>query len=154
MAVYQASLTEVPAYRCAIVREGSQLVSERETLTRHEQAHAILAPLFDGADREMMVCLLLDSQSRPIGTNLVSVGTLNTTLCGSREIARAAILTNAASVILAHNHPSGDPEPSPEDIKVTKEVKTALLMFDVHLLDHLVIGEAGKYASMSERGLL
>ncbi len=83
----------------------------------------------------------------------VCAGTINAAPVYPREVVRRALLHNAAAVILSHNHPSGDPEPSSADTRITDELQQALAMVDVRLLDHFVVGE-GRPVSFAERGLL
>ena len=97
--------------------------------------------------------LLLDTRNRAIGINTVSIGNLNASVVHPREVMKPAILSNAASLILCHNHPSGDADPSQEDIAMTQRLKQVGEMLGIPVLDHLVLGEPG-FASMKERGLL
>jgi DNA repair protein RadC len=80
------------------------------------------------------------------------VGSLNTSVIRVGELFRHAIKENAAAMIVAHNHPSGDPSPSPEDVQVTRQIASAGKLLDIDLLDHLIIGH-GRYVSLKERGL-
>lgn len=79
-------------------------------------------------------------------------GSLNSSVVRVAEVFREAIRCNAAAIIVAHNHPSGDPTPSPEDIRVTRDIRQAGTLLDIELLDHVIIG-AQRYVSMKERGL-
>lgn len=104
-------------------------------------------------DREVFAVMYLDSQHRLIAFEAVSVGTLSQTSVYLREIAKRALEVNAGAVILTHNHPSGVADPSKADELLTKAVREALRLVDVHVLDHIVIG--GREAvSCAERGLL
>jgi DNA repair protein RadC len=87
-----------------------------------------------------------------LATQTVYKGSLNSSMVRIAEIFRAAIEAPAAAIIVAHNHPSGDPSPSPEDIRVTKQIVEAGKLLDIELLDHLIIGN-GRYISLKERGL-
>jgi DNA repair protein RadC len=84
----------------------------------------------------------------------VSVGDLSSALVHPREVFKPAILSNAASVILAHNHPSGDPQPSPEDCAVTRRLQEAGQILGIEVLDHVIIGDASRWASLREKGLM
>jgi DNA repair protein RadC len=86
-------------------------------------------------------------------TPVISVGSLNASIVHPRELFREAINASAASVILAHNHPSGDPAPSPEDVDLTLKLVEAGKMLDIPVLDHVVLGD-GKYISFKEKGIL
>ncbi|MBM6750594.1 DNA repair protein RadC [Mediterraneibacter glycyrrhizinilyticus] len=101
--------------------------------------------------REVMKLLFLNTKSRFLGENDISVGTVNTTLVSPREIFLEALRKNAVSVILLHNHPSGDPTPSKDDILVTKRVLEAGEILGVDLLDHIIIGD-NCFISLREKG--
>lgn len=98
--------------------------------------------------------LLLDTQNQIIGIHTVTIGTLDAALVHPREIFKPAILANAASVILAHNHPSGDPTPSAEDRTVTRQVVAAGTTLGIEVLDHVIVGEPHRYHSFRECGLM
>ena len=124
-----------------------------EPVTSSEMAYDVFKHLSD-QKQEHFCAAFFDSKARLIAQKVVHIGTLNMSVVGAREVFREAVRHNAASVIVAHNHPSGDPEPSPEDIKVTQSLKKAGELLDIPLLDHLVIGQEPKYVSLNERGLL
>ena len=102
-------------------------------------------------NREVMKLLFLNTKSRFLGENDISVGTVNTTLVSPREIFLEALKKNAVSVILLHNHPSGDPTPSKDDILVTKRVLEAGEILGIDLLDHIIIGD-NCFISLREKG--
>lgn len=104
-------------------------------------------------DREKFVSILLNSKNFVVGVHEISCGTLNASLVHPREVFKAAILANAASVILCHNHPSGDPTPSQEDVRVTMQLVKAGGILDIPIADHIVIGDPA-YFSMKEQSLL
>ncbi len=108
---------------------------------------------FDPMDREQFLAVILDGRNQVIGFNLVAVGTLTSALVHPREVFKAAILANAVAIILVHNHPSGDPEPSAEDRALTGRLKEAGEIIGIRILDHVVIGD-GRFRSLSEEGLL
>ena len=97
--------------------------------------------------------LALDTKNKVIGVFTVSTGSLNASIIHPRDVFQRAILSNAASVILVHNHPSGDPSPSSEDVELTKKLAAAGKMLDIDVLDHVVIG-AGRYVSLKENGVI
>jgi DNA repair protein RadC len=103
-------------------------------------------------EQEHLRLVLLDTRNQVLSTPTVYVGSLNTSVIRVGELFRHAIKENAAAMIVAHNHPSGDPSPSPEDVRVTKQIVSAGQLLDVDVLDHLVIGH-GRYVSLKERGL-
>lgn len=104
-------------------------------------------------DREHFRALLLNTKNQVIGTDKVSVGTLNSSAVHPRELFRNAIKRSAASVILVHNHPSGDPTPSKEDIDITARLKEAGKIVGIEVLDHIIIGD-NKFTSLKARGLI
>jgi DNA repair protein RadC len=103
-------------------------------------------------EQEHLRTILLDTRNRVLHTPTVYVGSLNTSVIRIGELFRAAIRENAAAMIVAHNHPSGDPAPSPEDIQVTRQIIEAGKLLNVDVLDHIVIGRQ-RYVSLKERGL-
>jgi DNA repair protein RadC len=103
-------------------------------------------------EREVFAVMLLDSQHKLIDYQELFFGTINAASIYPREVVKAVLAENAAAVIFAHNHPSGEIEPSQADIAITKRLKEALALIDVSVLDHIVIGETA--TSLAERGLL
>ncbi len=103
--------------------------------------------------REHFYAVLLNSKNGVIRTHQVHIGTVNMSIVGPREVFREAIREGAASIIVAHNHPSGDPTPSPEDIDVTTKLSEIGAMLDIPLLDHVIIGER-RWVSLKEKGVL
>lgn len=103
--------------------------------------------------KEVFITLHLDGKNRVICMDLVSLGTLNQSLVHPREVFKTACLSNAAAIILVHQHPTGDPSPSSEDIAITRRLKEAGEIMGIKILDHIIIGD-GEYLSFVERGLL
>lgn len=104
-------------------------------------------------DREQFVCAHLDVKNRLLSRELVSVGHLTSALVHPREVFKAALLANAASVVLLHNHPSGDPEPSREDVELTRRLVQAGDLLGIPVLDHVIVaGE--RHVSLTEHRLL
>ena len=139
---------------------GAALGAKGSAVSRSNEAYQLFAHL-SGQHQEHFCAAFLDSKGKPIGQKVIHIGTLNMSVVGAREVFREAVRHNASSVIVAHNHPSGDPEPSPEDIKVTRALKDAGSLLDIPLLDHIVIGyptephdPPERYVSLNERGLL
>ena len=96
---------------------------------------------------------LLDGKNRIICMDIVSVGSLNQSIVHPRSVFMTACLSNAAAIILVHQHPTGDPTPSSEDIAITRRLKEAGEIMGIKVLDHIVVGD-GEYLSFVERGLL
>ncbi len=105
-----------------------------------------------GLIQEQLWVILLDTRNRKMWIDKVYTGSLNSSMVRIAELFRAAIQRSAASIILVHNHPSGDPSPSPEDTALTRAAVQAGKLMDIEVLDHLVIGH-GKFVSMKEKGL-
>ena len=97
--------------------------------------------------------LALDTKNKVIGVLTISTGSLNASIIHPRDVSQRAILSNAATVILVHNHPSGDPTPSPEDMELTRKLVEAGKMLDIAVLDHVVIGE-GWFISLKKCGVM
>jgi len=136
-----------------MVKEGSILYDVRQISTPSEAAG--LGRLFlEDFDREQVVVCCLDTKNHPISLNVISIGCLNSSLIHPREIFKTAILSNSAGIILFHNHPSCDPEPSQEDINISTRIKKAGKIMGIELLDHIIIGSDDSYCSLKEKGLL
>ena len=104
-------------------------------------------------DREHFVCVHLDARNRPTEYETVSIGTLTASIVHPREVFKSAIVGNAASIILAHNHPSGELTPSADDLALTKRLCEVGELLGIEVLDHLVIG-TDDHLSMKDRGLI
>lgn len=103
------------------------------------------------SDREQFLTICMSVKNEVLSIETTSVGTLTANLVHPREVFKSAILQNAAGIIIAHNHPSGDPNPSEEDINITKRLFEASKIMDILLLDHLVVGN-GIFKSLKEMG--
>jgi len=125
---------------------------ERVQIKSPADAAAVLMPDMALLEQEHLRVLILDTKNYIIASPTIYKGSLNTSVVRVAELFREAIKVNAASLIVAHNHPSGDPSPSPEDIRVTREIVQAGKLLDIEVLDHLVIGHQ-RYVSLKERGL-
>ncbi len=142
-----------PVWRVQLIRDPNSPASSRTQITSPQEARNIFTSYLEGLDREHFVVMLLDTKNKVIGLNTVSIGTVNSALVTARETFKPALLANATAVILGHNHPSGDPTPSPEDVTITRQLVKAGKVLDIEVLDHLIIGEAGRYRSLKESGL-
>lgn len=134
-------------------RLGACGVAARCVINAPDDAWRLLAPTMSGLDREHFVALLVNSKHQVIGQTLVAVGTLNATLVHPRELFKEAIRKSAMGVLLAHNHPSGDPAPSPEDRALTQQLMAAGEILGMKVLDHLIIGD-GRYVSLRQTSSL
>jgi len=141
----------LPIYKVQLVRDSSQTANHKQ-VTSPMDAATILSTYLAHADREHVVVMMLDTKSNIIGINTVSIGTLGSSLVSPREVFKPALLSNAASIIIAHNHPSGDPTPSPQDVIMTKNLVQAGHLLDCEVSDHIIIGHE-RWVSLKERGL-
>ena len=146
-----------PVTEADILQMAQQLAMSRlskgRALTEPRQVFSHLQTLLQYHEYEVFAVLLLDSKHRVIGFRELFRGTLDGASVYPREVVKIALEHNAAAVILVHNHPSGDPTPSPDDIQMTKRICKALDAIDVALSDHLVIGRKG-YISFRECSLI
>lgn len=123
----------------------------RRQVSCPEDAVEVVRPLLEGRDRERCVVASLDTKHRLIAVDLVSVGTADHTFMAPREVFRDALLRAASAVVVAHNHPSGDPTPSADDRRVTERLVESGRVLGVDVLDHLVVGDP-EWTSMARRG--
>jgi DNA repair protein RadC len=117
-----------------------------------EDVYKLIEPEFRHLKKEHFICIYLDTKNGVIGKETVSIGSLNASIVHPRELFRGAIKRSCASIICSHNHPSGNPEPSPEDIDITKRINEAGTIIGIDVLDHIIIGNF-TFVSMKERGL-
>ena len=115
---------------------------------------AMMTPLLESEVAEVGYVLCLTTRMGVIGYHQMSRGSLDATSMHPREVFRAAVLGNAASIVLVHNHPSGEPTPSVDDVAVTTRIKDAGQLMGIELLDHIIIGHEGRYYSFKEGGQL
>ena len=153
-ATYQQVLfSHVPMYTTRLVRETHFTFPHREQVSSPEDVAAVLQHYFEDKDREEFIVVFLDTANTMIGMSQISVGGLAASIVEPRQVFKAAILANAAAIICLHNHPSGNPEPSREDIRITRQLVEAGKLMGVPVHDHIIIAENG-YTSLAERGLL
>lgn len=124
---------------------------ERPRVTSPADAAALLTPRMAHLEQEALWVILLDTRNRVLKMTEIYKGSLNTSVVRTGEIFRPAIETAAAAIIIAHNHPSLDPSPSPEDINVTRQIVQAGKLLDIECLDHIIIGRT--FVSLKERSL-
>ncbi len=136
-----------------LVRVADSAIVGKDLVNAPTLVKQYLSVLFAGTERELFVVVFLDAQLRVIAAETLFVGTLTQTSVYPREVVRRALHHNAASVVLAHNHPSGVAEPSRADEFLTSSLKSALALIDVGVIDHIVVAGAGA-VSFAERGLV
>lgn len=162
----QASITEITSVKGigptkavqiqAALELGRRLLAtapqERPRITSPADAANLLMSEMMFLEQEHLRVILLNTRNNVLKMPTIYVGSLNTSVVRIGEIFRAAIKENAAALIVAHNHPSGDPTPSPEDVRVTQELVKAGKLLSIEVLDHIVIGRQ-RFVSLKERGL-
>jgi DNA repair protein RadC len=132
----------------SVITEALNLVQERaatesEFMTSPSQTFDYFRLFYaERQEREHFALMLLDSQHKVLECNVIFSGTIDGASIYPREIVKAALYGNAAAVILAHNHPSGQPEPSIADKRITERIKSALALLDIRVLDHIIVGDS------------
>lgn len=155
--VKEQGAKHVPAKRVDIVsvrmvKECSLMYKDRVVGSPRDGFNLIKQFLGD-VDREHFIIVCLDTKNQPTTINTCHVGSLNASIVHPREVMKPAILSNAASILVGHNHPSGNPEPSQEDIQVTRKLVEAGKIMGIDVLDHIVLGDE-KFVSLKEKGYM
>jgi DNA repair protein RadC len=145
--IYSAS---VPLVRLAVVREPEPPGYRRPVITGPEDAYAIVRPLLESAATEHMVLVPLSTSHRVLGACICGIGSIDECSVSHADILRHVLVLGGRAFLIAHNHPSGDPEPSPGDIGYTRALSAVSRLIGLHLVDHLVVG-AQRYVSIRER---
>lgn len=127
---------------------------ENRKITSPSDAEVLCRSFLEDSDREQLIAISLDTKNQPTNINVVSIGSLNSSIVHPREVFKLAILSNANSIIIAHNHPSGDATPSREDINITKRLKECGELIGINLIDHIIIGDEGSFTSLKEKGII
>ena len=135
-----------------MVKESSFLYQTCQILSPSD-AYEMIKEQLEGVDREQFIIACLNTKNEPTNITLVSVGSLNKAIVHPREVFKTAILSNAASIMAFHNHPSGNTVPSQQDIQLTNRLYEAGELLGIKLLDHLIIGD-GTFTSLKEKGYL
>jgi DNA repair protein RadC len=145
----------LPVYKIALVRETALKLAHQPRMISSGDVAEIVRTYLAGTDREHFLVLTLDSKNRLIGLNTVSIGSLNSSLAHPREVMKLAILQNAAAIIVAHNHPSGEVTASQEDRNLTDRLKQVSELLGIRLLDHVIVGDGTERVfSFADDGLL
>lgn len=140
------------AFELANRLEGYSQAGDRSPVKTPDDVAGLVGSRLRGKKKEYFLALLLDTRNQLIKVAEISVGSLDSSIVHPREVFREAISASAASVIFVHNHPSGDPEASEDDIKLTKQLAEAGEVVGIDVLDHIIIGDK-KYLSLKGRGL-
>ena len=148
----------IPVVKISMVRDGSITIEER-LVRESTKAQRVIRDLIGGNDREEFVALFLDAKNRVMSVHTVAVGSLSLCIVHPREVFKAAILANASGIIVAHNHPSGDPTPSREDRELTDRLCEAGRILGITVLDHIIVGAENSdgrpsYTSFADSGWL
>ncbi len=125
-------------------------LTKGDAFTNPEQIAQYLHLHIGNLNRESFALLLLNQKHRLIKLDILFTGTLNQASVHPREVVKAVLDNNACAVVLAHNHPSGDPTPSQADIDITQQIKKALALIDVRVLDHIIVGDGGQFESLAQ----
>lgn len=144
-----STMTRVPIIRTMAVKDYTIPYADTK-VDDAKKASFLARELIPHADREHLLVCCVDNKCHPVSLETIAIGTINACLANAREIYKYAILSNAANIILFHNHVSGDPTPSKDDIAVTKRMVQAGKILGIPLLDHIVIGDGGKFHSLRE----
>jgi DNA repair protein RadC len=143
----------ISVFRVSLIKDQAIPYAKASLILSPLDVYELIKEYLQGTDREHFVALFLDSQSKVIGINTVSIGTLTESLVHAREVFKGAILANAAGIICAHNHPSGEAMASPADISVTRKLVDAGRILGIPIEDHVIVGDEACY-SLKEHGLL
>ena len=134
-------------------RIASLAPEERAQISCPQDAANLVSAEMALLTQENLVVLLLNTRNQVVARRTIYIGTVNSSAVRPAEVLRPAVRENAPSFIVVHNHPSGDPTPSPEDVAVTRDLAAAGKLMDIELLDHLVIGQGGRFVSLKEKRL-
>jgi DNA repair protein RadC len=140
-------------HRLQLVKENASIYAPPIKFTGAAGVYSMMKEMLDSVAQEEFWVLCCNVKNQVVAASRVSQGTLDASLVHPRDVFSRAILANAASIVLIHNHPSGDPEPSAEDIALTRRFADAGDMLGIVVLDHVVFGD-GRYVSLAERGVL
>jgi len=143
----------VPVYKIMLVREGRVPCYDQQIRSSADASTLLYTYLAD-VDREHFVIILLNQKNRVLGVSTISIGSLTASIVHPREVYKSAILSNAASLICGHNHPSGDCQPSREDRALTQRLVEAGKLLGISILDHVIIGGEGRYFSFADENML
>lgn len=138
----------------ALVREPGFSLAKAPVISQSESAARVIDAALADEVQESFGCLLLDGRNKVTGVFIAHRGTVASVLVSPADVLRPALVAGAASIIIFHNHPSGDVEPSEDDQQITRRIEKAAEVLGLKVLDHIILGEAGNYYSFADRGLL
>jgi DNA repair protein RadC len=150
-------MKHINVYSLRQVKESSGLYEiDNKKITRPEDAQKIISAVLDlgNAAEERFGIITLTTKNDVAGIHVVHIGLVDSTFSHPREMFKNALLNNAVKIVCFHNHPSGDPTPSEQDIRATTRIVEASKILGIEVLDHLIIGENNRYVSMKEQGMM
>jgi DNA repair protein RadC len=145
--------TKIDIVKIQMIRDGT-LEYGKKAIKGPQDLAELGQKFIQNSDREVFLLVSLNTRNHINCIHVVSIGTVNTALVTPREVMKVAILSNAASIAFIHNHPSGDPDPSQDDIQITNRLVDCGKLFGIGLTDHVIISDDGKYESFLEKGLI
>ncbi len=134
-------------------RIGAYHEEPRPKISSSRDVYNLVSPALNNLTKEHFIAMYLNTKNRVIKQETISIGTLNTSVVHPRDVFKGAVQNSAASIILVHNHPSGDPEPSVDDIQITKRMAAAGRTMGIEVLDHVIIG-AGRFLSLKDMRII
>jgi len=145
--------TKIDIVKIQMVRDGT-LEYGKKAIKGPQDLAELGQKFIQNADREIFLLVCLNTRNHINCIHVVSIGTVNAALVAPREIMKIAILSSASGIACIHNHPSGDPDPSSNDIQITDRIAECGKLFGIDLIDHVIIADDGKYESLREKGLI
>ncbi|AOT72800.1 DNA repair protein RadC [Geosporobacter ferrireducens] len=149
----QMQAKRVDIVKIKMVKESSILYAKRR-INSPSDGVDLVKDFLEGEDRECFLAVFVNTKNEPTAIHTVSIGTLNASLIHPRELFKVAINANSSGILLFHNHPSGDPTPSQEDISITKRLVEAGNIMGIKILDHCILGDNSKFYSFKENNLI
>lgn len=148
--------SRITKYRLELVKESSKVYEVESKISSPTDVRDYIEQVFNLSSQaeEVFVLLVLDTKNNVIGAFEVSRGCLNASIVHPREVFKRALLLNGASIIIAHNHPSGDPTPSKDDVDITRRLVDGGDILGINVLDHIIVGDNGRYRSLKEMILI
>ena len=145
--------TKIDIVKIQMVRDGT-LEYGKKAIKGPQDLAELGQKFIQNADREVFLLVCLNTRNHINCIHVVSIGTVNTALVAPREVLKAVLMSNASNMAFIHNHPSGDPDPSSDDIQITNRIAECGKLFGIGLIDHVIISDDGKYESFMEKGLI
>ena len=145
--------TKIDIVKIQMVRDGT-LEYGKKAIKGPQDLAELGQKMIQDTDREVFLLVTLNTRNHINCINVVSIGTINTALVAPREVMKVAILSSASGIACIHNHPSGDPDPSSDDIQITNRLVECGKLFGIDLIDHVIITGDGQYESLREKGFI